>query len=345
MLAFGTYSFKALRTLLSLAVLSLLFHCDHANQPVAKKTGFSKLTLIQQKEDFGTFGVLSGSNGMEWSQGYLYFSDSEQSRILVLERNLNVARQVGKPGAGPGEITLAGRLVCYRDRLFVNNEGTAGLSVFDTQGTFLAAIPVPYCNFATQFAVFDEMLFLSTPKKEKIITVADMEGTSLYQFGERFQGGEELENIHRSYRHLAIVDTAEMPLLIAVAESEPLIEAYTLDGVLKYTANLETHPLLQPRLDAVKELRERNPERRANTTFILIDSIAVRDQTIYLLVKNLKSPFHFLQFKVTGKAITYQQALRLDAPVVIHSYAVDNRGELFLYDNATGQLQRYAQTL
>ncbi len=333
------YPGTLVRYLLAVTALVLLSQCH--NPSADEHSGFVKLALVAQKEDFGSFGVLSGSQGMNWSEGLLYFSDSEQSRVLVLDRNLNVMRQMGKPGEGPGELTLAGPLVCYRDRLFVTNMGAAGLSVFDTQGTFLSAIPVSYCIFSTQFAVYDEMLFLSTPQKESAISVADMEGALLFQFGERFQFGEERENITRSYRHLTVVETAEMPLLIAVAESEPVIEAFSLDGVRQYVLNLETHPLLQSRLNTAKEFRERNPDRRANSSVVLFVSIAAHGQSLYLLVADQSSPHHFLKFQVTSKSINYQEALELKDPVAIQAFTVDDRGEILLFDAATSQLHRY----
>lgn len=317
----------------------MLVSCTAPRQ--AEPDALVPLECVNHREDFGSFGFLSGSQGMTWFEQKLWFSDAENSRLLVLDPSLNVLLQIGKAGQGPGELTLVGPCVTYRDRVFVTNIGAAGVSVFDKAGTFLELIPVPYCSFSTQFAVYDEQLMLSTPGKEKAITVAGFDGVPLTHFGERFDFGEERESITRSYRHLTIVETPEMPILVAAAESEPTLETYTLDGVKRASLNLANHPLLQARLREGELFREQHPERRFNTRVVLFAQIAAADQDLWVLVADQKPPYHLLRITVRQDSMLYQGALELNEPLSIHTFTVTPKRDVYLFDGQTHQLRHY----
>ncbi len=93
---------------LGILLLICLFGCRNPAPERPERAGVVKLVLNAQKEEFGSFGFLSGSQGMDWAAGTLYFSDAENSRVLALDRDLKAAFQVGKPGEGPSELSLAG---------------------------------------------------------------------------------------------------------------------------------------------------------------------------------------------------------------------------------------------
>lgn len=235
-----------------------------------------------------------------------------------------------------------GPFVLFRDRLFANSIEAAGLAVFDIEGTFLETIPLPYCSFSTQFAVYDEILFLSTPTKEKAITAAGLDGEVLYQFCEPVPFPEERVRIVRNHKHLAIVETSEMPVLVAVAGSEPLIESFSLDGASLVSLNLEHHPLLQARLALAREFYEQHPEKRFNTTYSLAAHISVSGDGLYVLVADQTPPYRILKFTVTKDQLKYDHALEINEPISIHAFTVTEEQDVYLFDGRTSQLRRYS---
>ncbi len=324
------------------AILALYQLTSCTRPPASERDGLIQLTLTAQREDFGTYGFLSGSQGMVWSKPNLWVADSENSRLLSLNAALQVQKQVGKAGPGPGELMAVGPFALFRDRLFANNMEAAGLSVFDTEGTFLEAIPLPFCSFATQFAIYDEILFLSTPAKDRAITAAGLDGEVLYQFCAPVPFPEERVQIVRNHKHLAIVETSEMPVLVAVAGSEPLIESFSLDGVPLASLKLERHPLLQARLALAREFHEQHPEKRFNSTFVLTSHISVSGDGLYVLVADQTPPFRILKFTVTKDQLKYDHALEIQEPISIHAFTVTEDQDVYLFDGRTSQLRHYS---
>ncbi len=79
-------------------------------------------------------------------EGNLYVFDRAQSKIIKMDKNLKFVRYIGKEGSGPGEFKNGIGVVFINigpdNKLYVNDTLPQKMSVFDTDGNYLAEYPM-----------------------------------------------------------------------------------------------------------------------------------------------------------------------------------------------------------
>ena len=75
----------------------------------------------------------------------IYVLDLFAQQVFVFDSGGAYSHSIGRPGEGPGELSdPLGIGVGPRNRVWVSEQGTARVSIFESDGTFLAAIPRPW---------------------------------------------------------------------------------------------------------------------------------------------------------------------------------------------------------
>ena len=112
--------------------------------------------------DYGAIGgwtleeelVLTGTPEQEFGSVFAVAADADDNiyvldlfaqKVFVFDSGGAYSHSIGRPGEGPGELSdPLGIGVGPRNRIWVSEQGTARVSVFESDGTFLAAIPRPW---------------------------------------------------------------------------------------------------------------------------------------------------------------------------------------------------------
>ncbi|MYG81846.1 MAG: hypothetical protein F4187_08845 [Gemmatimonadetes bacterium] len=89
-------------------------------------------------EDWETLGTVAGVAFDD--AGNLHILDRDAKRIVVVDREGNLVRTVGRQGGGPGEFSDPWGFGIMRDGRIVVNDFLAGLHVFDSEGEFAEVV-------------------------------------------------------------------------------------------------------------------------------------------------------------------------------------------------------------
>ena len=298
------------------------------------------MTRVAQKEEFGEHGFLSGTMGMTYRDDTLFVPDNNGSRVLCLDSKLQVTRVIGKPGEGPGELSMAGMIGFSQGRVFVDSPLNQRLGVFDEQGTFLDWVPTSGLSFRTRFAVYDEMIFASSSALEKPITVIDTSGNRLYQFGEILVGDFFQEKRARNVKHIGITELSQQPVIVALGFTEPTLELFSLNGDLLHREWFNDHPMLRLRLDYVAQQYKNNPESK-KASYQLFDDMEIQGDTLIALVSSLQPPYAFICCRLNTDKIMIEDVFLVKERMSIQSFAFDGKQHLYLFDGQTSEIQKY----
>ena len=230
----------------------------------------SKATLYPSK----TFSELSDSSFVSsayhivYDEPYLYFSDRLNNRLLVLDKQFNVVQAIGSTGAGPGEFLQIAQTTSLQSLLFARSIDTGFLNTFTKNGRYVRSFLL-YGESEIRLAIDrNYRIYISTPTKDFPITCVDTLGNMVHRFGAWIQTDSPRSRRARNLRQLFVNRNDE---LVAVLESEPFIEIYTLDGRLKNVIDISNHVFLQPRLKYVAEELAKDPNNRFSTYHLYTD--------------------------------------------------------------------------
>ncbi len=154
------------------------------------------IAIQETDEDYiGNYDVLYVTN----SPFRMYVPDIQRGRIAVLNRNGIIARYIGEPGAGPGELSGPVSVKVAGDRVVVKQSNGQGMAVFDTSGTYVDSYQFPegvQSLGAHAFHTVEEGYIHAVTKSESVLDLpASPEQPTLGQFNNQF----ELEHYFGSY--------------------------------------------------------------------------------------------------------------------------------------------------
>lgn len=298
-----------------------------------------RLTQIAERESFGDWGVLNGMFGMTYNEGQLFLPDYDESRVLVTTPDLQPAYHIGGPGQGPGELANASFTTVAQGRVFVKSSANQLLAVYDTQGTFLNVVPVPGFILCTRYAAYEETLFLSSATAQQPITALDFDGNKLYQMGTTRFSGDFQKQRARNHKHLAVTQLNDIPTLVAVGDTEPEIELFSLEGEHLYTHDLSNHPALELRLLTAKEVYA-NPQKKGVSVQLFADMAVAGDQLL-CFVYGQQPPYAILRFQLAPKKVVFRDLLRIEEPLDVRSMAYDGISKVFIFDGRTHRVKVY----
>lgn len=273
-------SLKTIRHIFILLVYSIaLINCSEG-------TGVREIKLVPSisanQLDDSTF-ISKTVNEINYYKGLIYFSDSFNSRVIVLDSNFILKRIIGKPGQGPGELNNAFNFAFYKDSIYIiDNEKQ--INVFTINGIFARRFRLEkYPDVQFKFAISQEgNIYISSRIGEKPIQVYNLGGNLINQFGDWIFENHDYLKLTCNTRFLFINDSE----LISVLMSAPFIEIYDLYGNIKRKIDLSECEQIEERLTTVRENQENkknNPPRGILTWDILFTNAYLVQDDLFLL--------------------------------------------------------------
>lgn len=294
------------KNLLLTILAGILISCSTNKKEFIVLKPTTQLTMLSDSSFFGDIWAMGAS------KEYIYATDNSP-QILQLDYDLTLSGRIDDVGKGPGEFTSVASLCIVDDSLFVYNRSEAKILVYDSNNNFIREIGLnnPY---SMDFAVDKKSrIYLSTPYRDNPITVLNATGQKINTFGNN-SANKKSVNARRNERYLFIRDNK----LIAVSRSDPFIKVFSLAGGLLSQTEID-HPLLQNRIDYIKETYETN-QYSGSLSILFYDATALQNSIYFLAhthVRGNPEPNYTFVIAYTlqknGK-LTYENAYKLFRP-------------------------------
>jgi hypothetical protein len=193
-------------------------------------------------------------------QGKYFLTDFEGNRIIVINDKMEVERDFGRIGSGPGRVFHPGYLDISRDgTIFVEDGGNERIVKFDQAGKYLGDFRVSaYQGLA---AGAQGELYLGQPEEGHLITVYSSAGKKLRSFGELkkfsdFHGdapSDQDEAYKLAFNRVRLTTDKDDNLYVSFMLT-PLIQKYSPDGKLLFERRLAA-PEIDRLLEAIQKKR------------------------------------------------------------------------------------------
>jgi len=242
-------------------ICTVIFSCSEGVK-VEEKNLIPAMKISQLSDS--TF-VSQSVGDMAEKQHHLFFTDSMNGRVVVVDSNFRVIRTIGSMGRGPGELFNAWSMSFYRDSIYVLDSENK-ISVFTLYGKYSRTIRLTKQPRIVNFVISENgNIFLHSLFDTLAIRKYDLNGTFINQFGSLIGDGSEFDRISRNSRHLYIDDKT----LISVLDSEPVIELFSLDGTLIKRIDLSKIEVLSSRINEIRSIQK---EKKKNFSPNLLSS-------------------------------------------------------------------------
>lgn len=268
-------------TLISLFVFFLTYGCNSNKIPI------KKLNTTNVVSEFSDSTFLSGPLcDLKSKNNFIYASEVNVNRIIVMDSSLNYQYKIGTTGSGPGEFKGIGHLCINRDSIYAYDTGGNRINVYELSGRYIRQIVLEGANkIHNDFIVSKDgdYIIVSTPKGDYPITAYNLYGRIEYGFGIWVPTLSHKEKIERNFRTLGIDDSGK---IIAVLMSEPIIEKYHLSGNLIERLDLSDLDNLNYRLEKVRESQRENRINPSEgfRTAVLFPEISVFGNRVYIVM-------------------------------------------------------------
>ncbi len=168
-----------------------------------------------------------------------------------------------------------------------------------------------------------------------------MDGEKLKTFGKQLAGDDDLQRRMRSIRHVFSLETSKAePLLVAVSQSEPVLDIYDVNQSLVRSVNIRNLPMVDARM-RVSEAKYPKFKGVKYVSMLFEDAYLDGDD-LFLLLYSSEPPYSILRYKVEAQDIVLQKIYQVDEPANFISIATYNHGEAFyLYDMTMGGMKMY----
>lgn len=234
-------------------------------------------TLITELSDSSLF--YNNISCISCVSGEICFSDYSAGHIVVLDESLRLRCKIGKRGESPNEIVGVVNFAIDEQCFYLLDEGSRSIKKYSSSGDFISTIGI---SNDISYAPWGRFLYLNSyfflPNiKGPAISVMNSDGKLVKQFGVNSEqaGGRILLSNGKSG-------------LLAVGIASPIIEEYTLDGVLKKSLIFDELPI-------VKSIMENRRDSENSFTAIVKDA-CWSNGGLYILVAN-----EILRFSVEGE--------------------------------------------
>lgn len=191
-------------------------------------------------------------------QGRYFLSDIEGNRIVVVNDKMQIERDFGRIGSGPGRLFHPGYLDVGRDgTIFVEDGGNERIVKFDQQGNYLGEFRLTdYQGFAVGA---QNELYVGQPDQGHLITVYSSSGKKLRSFGQlkKFSDvhGPAVRDKDIQFRiafNRVRLTTGQNGDLYVSFMLTPLIQKYNAEGTLLFERRLEA-PEIDRLLEAIEK--------------------------------------------------------------------------------------------
>ena len=185
------------------------------------------------------------------SKGNMYVLDWGNYRIQKIDPQGNFLLSIGKRGEGPGEFSSPGAFqIDIYDKLYVGDNSTNRIDVFNTDGTFLGSINLWEKRIAQDFRTMPNGDFLVNSFRSllarsggfnngenndiSLLQIYDERGKILHEFGE-MRNYEDVDNLSAFHSFYLSVDEQNFSYLAYLYQNK--IEKYSQEGKLLFSTD------------------------------------------------------------------------------------------------------------
>ncbi len=219
----------------------------------------------------------------------LYMSDQATSHVIRVDNDLNVLGTFGREGAGPDEFGGWPRMLAADSRyVYAHDARGRRIQVFTHQGQHIRAIKAPEQFLPTSFAVDSNMNVYASARyagqSKFVLLKIDSTGAVVARFGEFFVTNDTNSQNHwRSQRFVAMTSTQQ---IVTIGWATPVVEIYSLDGMLIARNDLSKSPFFAPRLSYANKAYA-GGER--GVAWVVVDVLVVDTKMFVLIVQGAPS--------------------------------------------------------
>jgi peroxiredoxin len=187
-------------------------------------------------------------------QGKYLLTDVKRNRVLIVKDNMEVEREFGRIGSGPGRLLHPGYIDVARDgTIYVNDGGNERIAKFTSAGDYLGEFPVT--AYEGMAVGTENEIFLGQPQEDHLVTVYSSSGKKLRSFGQlkkfsEIYGAAFADNdaLYKTALNQVRLSTDKDGNLYVSFMLIPLIQKYSPQGKLLFE-----HKLEGPEIDRLME--------------------------------------------------------------------------------------------
>lgn len=241
----------ARRTVLNITPLD-----SHPPQPVSAAVSTPNTMNASYEEMF--LNIPLTAYDVATYQGKYFLTDIEGNRIVVVKDNMEVERDFGRIGSGPGRVFHPGNLDVSRDgTIVVEDGGNERIVRFDQEGNYLGELRVS--DYEGLAIGLQNELYLGQPETGQLISVYSSSGKKLRSFGQLKRYSEIHGNAFRdkdeafkiAFNRVRLSTDKDGNLYVSFMLT-PLIQKYSPDGTLLFERRLEA-PEIDRLLEAIQK--------------------------------------------------------------------------------------------
>jgi peroxiredoxin len=187
-------------------------------------------------------------------QGKYVLTDVKRNRVLIVKDNMEVEREFGTIGSGPGQLLHPGYIDVARDgTIYVNDGGNERIVKFTSAGNYLGEFPVT--SYEGLAVGTENEIFLGQPQEDSLVTAYSSSGKKLRSFGQlkkfsEIYGAAFADNdaLYKTALNQVRLSTDKDGNLYVSFMLIPLIQKYSPQGKLLFEHKLEA-----PEIDQLME--------------------------------------------------------------------------------------------
>jgi outer membrane protein assembly factor BamB/peroxiredoxin len=187
-------------------------------------------------------------------QGRYILTDVKGNRVLIVKDSMEVEREFGRIGSGPGRFLHPGSIDVARDgTIYVNDGGNERIVKFTFAGDYLGEFQVT--EYEGMAVGAENEIYLGQPEEDHLITVYSNSGKKLRSFGQlkkfsEINGAEfaDRDVLYKRTLNQVRLSTDKDGNLYVSFMLIPLIQKYSSDGKLLFERRLEA-----PEIDRLME--------------------------------------------------------------------------------------------
>jgi hypothetical protein len=198
-------------------------------------------------------------------QGKYVLTDFKGNRVFIVNASMQVEKEFGRIGSGPGRLLNPGYVDVARDgTIYVQDGGNERIVTFNQAGDFLGEFPLSDYEGMTVSA--DNELYVGQPQENQLITVYSRSGKKLRSFGQLKQYSEVYgaANVDKDALYKVALNQVRLATdkdgnLLVSFMLIPLLQKYSPQGKLLFERKLEA-----PEIDRLLENIQKKKYLTAN---------------------------------------------------------------------------------
>ena len=273
--------------------------------------------------------------------GIIYFTDNKNNRIVCVDENYNLVKCFGTTGKGPADFNFPGKVEFDNNLMYVMDEDNMKINVYDLSAKFIENITGTIPRFGS-FIVNDSVYFGSKDDYNNPLFMASLEGKMIKEFG---NNNRTVENVNQNMPKNYLLEKWQNQL-VAICESDPVIERYTMDGELLDLYDYSNLKYWEPVIAFIeKKQKEDLIAGIKGTSMFCLDSYINVDK-LYLLIigydktNNMTEANRILILSLTKDKIVPEKILSLDNEAWYYAICVAGN-KLIAFDNIACEIHEY----